>query len=220
MDRWSNIDNFLQWAKAVQHQAIKDLNNFSENDYYDEEAFANKYSKYNYALRNAGIDIESIKIVINDRILNHINMYFPDTDIEPYHIETFLMAVESIDFFKRSNFSNDAKEYHREIKQLKKRADNLQLFSATPITIRLPRLPQDTLYLMISSLRTSGLNETLIRYFYDFFSDRKRIPRWTKSMQAEYREFESAIKHQHNLSDRLISLKNSLSWYSPLSKDK
>jgi len=213
VDRWKDKADFLQWAKDERSKA--------ENKQYLYFEYKNNKEQLppdmKLILKNSTLNLKTFETVLDNEILEHLNYYFSDTNIDIYHLDIFISTVDSVRFFKNSKLSTDAKEFRREVTQLKKRADNLQYFSMTPIDIRIPILPQDAIYSMISEFRKYELKNYIIEYFHNFFKDRKRLPKQTKTFLHRIdslNELEE-IEKETEINFAQIRAAEKINWYQP-----
>ena len=211
---WKTKHDFIDWVmykKVIANIRRRSLIQFPEGDCASID---------NMALKNSGVDLEKLDALIDDELLNHLNIYFYNTKIDIYHLSSFIYAVDSVRFFKKGNFSTDVKEFKREIAILKKQADKLQFFSPKQIRIKLPQLPQDIIFTMIKKFRRYGLKEEEIRCFHDFFEDRKRLPKKTKSYQERLDTWDRIVKEEREKDTHFYTLgmhiaAETIHWYSP-----
>ncbi len=215
-NRWETKEDFISWVKNEREKADKTLHRCL---LHFEKHFKDCASKGSIAGKNSKVDIKHFEMIVDDEILEHMNMYFSDIDINIFHIQLFILTIDSVRFFKESGFSHDPAEFKREIEQLKKRSNQLQYFSPEQIKIKLPRLPQDTLYSMISTLKRYGVEEQIIRYFYEFFKDRKRLPKKTKSYIKSLKLYDSILEEER-LKDKtpyigFYKAAEKINWHTP-----
>jgi len=214
MSRWKDKKDFIVWAKNERFKAEK-------NQYLYFKHQANNFKdcdpKIKMILKNSTLNLKTLEIVLDDEILEHLNNYFFDIDIDIYYLDIFISTIDSVRFFKKSKFSTDAKEFNREIMQLKKKADTLQYFSMTPIDIRLPILPQDAIFTMITEFQNHGLESNIIEYFHDFFQDRKRLPKKTKTYIKHLEELSNLenIEKNNKLEFAHARAAEKINWYKP-----
>jgi len=210
--QWKNKSDFMDWLVYKKIIAITKCKGLVPK--------GDCASDDNMAFKNASINLDHIESILDDKLIEHFNTYFYDTQIDIWHIEFFLYVVDSVRFFKKSRFSTDAKEYKREVDQLKKQADKMQYFSPTQLRIKIPQLPQDVIYPMVKRFKRYGLDDQNIRYFYDFFEDRKRLPRKTKSYQERLALWDKIVyseriksTHAYTLGMQIAS--ETIHWYQP-----
>jgi len=169
-------EDFLKWVIYERLKSrlftIDCCSNFKR---YPLKYYKHFNSEFGINLLNSEVNINSIKFTMNYHILEHLNAYFSNSDIQIYYIECFLETVESVDFFKNSKFSTDSQEYTREIYNLKKKADNLQRFTNEQINIRIPILPQISIYSMITYFKRCKLSDKIIKNFTSYFGINKRF---------------------------------------------
>lgn len=213
MDKWKDKEAFLQWAKSErskaenrQHLYFKYINNSEKCP-----------PRIKLILKNSTLNLKTFETVLDNEILEHLNYYFSDLDIDIYHLDVFISTIDSVRFFKNSKLSTDAKEFNREIIQLKKKADNLQYFSMTPIDIRIPILPQDAIYSMIIEFRKYELENYIIEYFHNFFKDRKRLPKKTKTFLQRIDKLRRIEKVEKNTKIDFAQIRaaEKINWYKP-----
>ena len=195
-NRWETKEDFISWIEAENKSAK--LQALKHTEYYNEKDFTNSLSDYDKNLRNSNIDIGRLKTIIDNEFLEYVNYIYSicNNSLEAFHYDVFLSYAEEFTFFIKSKFSTDAKEFQREIDQLKKYANKVSYFSYSDIKIRLPQLPQDTLYMMIGTLKESGLSEECIRLFFNYF-ERIRYPKKTKSLSTQVDTFFDRINHYY-----------------------
>lgn len=156
----------------------------------------NIFPKRTYKMvQNQQVNISIFEKVINDEILDFLNDFYFDIDIEPYEYEIFLITVHHIKYFNKSGLDTHKSKYDRGIKQLKKRADELQYYSKETIEIILPMLPQVSLAHFIH-LSSSEMNKDVQKYFYRYFYSNinKRYPK-EDTLEFTYNE---ATKNYRN----------------------
>lgn len=214
MSRWKDKKDFISWVKAERFEAEK-------NQYIYFEHLKNNFkdcpTDIKMILKNSTLNTETLETVIDNEILEHINYYFSDIKVDIYNLDIFISTVDSVRFFKKSKLSTDGKVFNDEIKQIKKKADYLQFFSMTTLDIRLPILPQDAIFYMVSEFRRNELDPNIIEYFHNFFNDRKRLPKETKTYltrlknlkELEEKEKEKKIDFSYARAVEKIN------WYKP-----
>ena len=194
MNRWQTQKDFIKWVtrERNKHKTFSCclIDNF--------EKYPKKYNKditceFATSLRNSTVNPLQIKALLTDEVLEHLNAYLYNKDIGIFHIYRFLKTIESVNLFKLSKFSNDAQAYRREVKQLKKMADKLQLFLREQITVQIPILPFISIYKMIIMFKRYGLSDDEIYIFSSYFGLNNRY-RKTKSFTL-YTKRENKISY-------------------------
>ena len=172
MARWKTKESFIKWIIQEKNKA----NTFS---YYLRTNY-NRYPKSYYksiidetciSSLNSNVNPIKIKSILTNKILEHLNAFLYDIDIEIIHIAYFFDVIEEITFFNKSGFSHDAHEFNREVKQLKKEADKLQFFSKEQIKIRIPKLPFIVIYSLKKRFERYGLSKDKIYFFTSYFGN-------------------------------------------------
>lgn len=174
MDKWKDIDAFIDWSIDEKNKAIKFKHYYIP---FDNNVWDNPISKINIARSNSEVDIDYLTVIIDNKILDHLNVYFLDQNIELFIFELFILTVEEVNFFLKSKRSADAKDFKAEILSLKKKANELQFYANDQIVLRLPVLPQITIYSMRERFEGYGLSYSIIKDFHSYFID---IPGQTK----------------------------------------
>jgi len=196
MARWNNKEEFLKWI-------TREYNKYKTFHYYlsiNNEKYPKKYNKdctceLSMSCSNSSISLIEIKKLLNNKILEHLNAYLYDRDIEISHIYLFFRTIESVNFFELSKFSRDIHEYKREVNQLKKTADRLQKFSKEQIIIKIPILPFITIYQMIVTFKRYGLTKNEIEIFTSYFG-----------LNSRYRKTKSYTLFKEELSKKEIEI--------------
>ena len=191
MDRWKTQKDFIKWVTRERNKSTTFSLHFIDNfKKYPKEYNKDFTCEFNLSLRNSTVNPLKIKSLLTDEILEHLNAYLYNKDIDIFHIYNFFKTIESVNFFKLSKFSSDAQEYGREVKQLKKNADKLQMFSKEQITIQVPILPFVSIYLMMKYFKRYDLSDDEIKIFSSYFGLNKR-----------YRSTKTSINYDENIKE-------------------
>ena len=158
MNKWKDIPAFIEWANNEKNMAIDYIDHYM---WYDNAVYDDPISKINIARQNRDINIARLETIIDDKIISHLNTYFPNIDIEFFLLKTFIFTIDEVRYFDKSGFSQDAKDFKDEIKSLKKKADTLQYFSNEQINISLPVLPQVSIFAMREEFTKHKLSDEI-----------------------------------------------------------
>ncbi len=222
MSRWKNTDDFISWVRYKKDEADKVAQTYfkEQGRNFQEQDFKDCASKGSMAVKNASLNIEIFEKIIDDSILQHLN-YYDNLEIDIFHLAIFFETADSVNFFKKSGLSTDANDFEDEIKSLKKRADNLQLYSSEQIEIRLPLLPQISLYVMVSRLKRYGVSKEIINSLYSYFPKRQRLPKRTKSYLERMEAYDAEVDRYYDpayplsLEDAMNTARHELNYYKP-----
>lgn len=199
MDRWQTKESFIKWIIQEENKA-KTFSYYLSANYhrYPKSYYKSLIDEAFISSLNSRVNLIGIKSILTDEILAHLNAFLYDKDIEIIHISHLFDVIEEVTFFKKSGFSPDSQEFNREVKQLKKEADKLQLFSKEQIKIRIPKLPFIVIYSMKKRFKRYGLSKNEIDIFTSYFGNRFRE---TKSFNLE-------CKRRKKIFDKNFQLKN------------
>ena len=222
MDRWEKEADFIEWLLERQETAKRRVKGYQVKGELDFTK-GDCSSRQPMAYRNARVDVKKMEKILDNELLEHMNLYFYQTEIDIFHIANFFNAVERVSFFKVSYMSSDASKYKEQIKKLKEKADELQHFSPTQIKIRLPELPQVILFSLIKQFKRYGLKEEDIRYFYEFFN-RKKLPREGTTYTNRLKLWDKIVNEERQKKDHFYTLgmhiaAEAIHWYSPKMKN-
>ena len=137
----------------------------------------------NYKLydRLEKVDKDNIEDFIDNMVTNFQEI---KNIIEPYHFDIMLNTLEEIEYFKKSKMSDNNTNYKNEVKQLKKKANDLQKFSSKQIEIKIPILPQESRLQMYTILKRDGLSDkeiTTLDNFLRIILGKYRLPKKPKN---------------------------------------
>ena len=156
-------------------------------------------------LRKAFLNIEfddNCLSLLDENTIEYITKNIDNlNNIEPYLLQLFLNTVNEINYFNGARLSSgsilnddDNTKYRTEVNRLKKEADNLQYYSKEQISIRLPRLPKDSLLMLFNILGREDISKAAEDFFFSYFyayENRKNKPRgkddYLLSLKARFR---------------------------------
>ena len=180
---WENKESFILWLHEEKERSyhilvreLKKLNykNLDRDYIYNNlcEIYQLKQSsEWATLCYNQLYKVDEYKNIINNETVDYIISIYSFKDIyknpKLWEYEEFLICAYHIRRFEKTKLNKIKKEYSREVKQLKKRADEVAKFSIEPIIMVIPRRTQDILsYLRFKLMYSDNLKDFL--YFFNY----------------------------------------------------